>query len=966
MLAIPSIEHADAQGRPLKPKTLPCKYCSKRFRRVEHVQRHERTHTKEKPFACNWDMCGKTFGRRDLLVRHEKLVHLNDNTKDAARPRKASSGSGQTNSSDDHADLMMSGGMSGHSQRRLSSSYTTRPVPSLGSGLLPPPPPHAQPHSHAHSTDPRLATSRTIPACNLDLLSDAATHLASTEIHPMAQSTPYHDRTRSDSNPTAVPQQSPAQHVQHGQHGQHTLQGQQGQQGQPPAASFEDYHLFLDDFTSPSSHFLPSALESDPGFGLWGQRLSGGGSMGNGLAGLSSSRMPGSSFPSTRFPSAQPDMRDINMHPDAAQRMQDEMAAGHGLLNNGSGSILSSSASMRPPPWRLISVADHNIIKNRLEEFSSVLPTDFVCPSRHTLARFLEGYVSGFHEHLPFLHLPTLAPAELSPELILAILAVGAQYRFESHRGNALWYAAKAVALEQIRRRHSHEVHRLLPTSAAYSPHSTRPSPSTGFRHSFTFTSVHGVHDRPLTQDTHREPYSPNTPQARLETIQALLLLFAVGLWGPKAILSEACSLQSQLAVLVREEGLDAIHQPASDWETWIRVEGSTRTKLIAFSFFNLCSVVYNTPPLLLTAEVNLMLPQPSRLWRMETAWQWQEARQQQQQQQGGIAEFALQDTFWRILHQRQNQNQSQSPSQQPPLHLEQMSSLGSYVLIHCFIQHIYLLKQTQRGLLRVEDVDEIAQGLRTWQIGFEQHRQNKPDMNGGGGSGGGGPVEFNSTALLRLAYIRLYTDNTSINTSGRRRLETRDPTVIAHAFHTVPLLARGPTPGTRTPRAVVQAIHALAMLVKQGVNYVARTKSLEWSMQQSLCNMECALLLSKWLVTLASIDPESPADAVTAEEKSLLDNVRRLLDETEFAVPIDPSLASQPAQGGNNTVTANESVKLRQLAVAVIQLWAETFKGTHLFEVVGVMGQGLEQYADLLEKEGPASNGLRTPRMQV
>jgi hypothetical protein len=155
----------------------------------------------------------------------------------------------------------------------------------------------------------------------------------------------------------------------------------------------------------------------------------------------------------------------------------------------------------RIPIWR-ISAMDHTVIRNRLDEFSSALPNDFVFPSRHTLNRFLEGYISGFHDNLPFLHLPTLSPTDLSPELLLAILAVGAQYRFETNRGHALWYAAKAVALEQIRRRHSHEVHGLLPTPAAYSPHSTRPSPSAGFRHSFP--SVH--QDRPMTQDTHREP----------------------------------------------------------------------------------------------------------------------------------------------------------------------------------------------------------------------------------------------------------------------------------------------------------------------------------------------------------------------------------------------------------------------------------------------------------------------------
>ncbi|CAK7270751.1 hypothetical protein SEPCBS57363_004263 [Sporothrix epigloea] len=740
-------------------------------------------------------------------------------------------------------------------QRQFTGRYTaqsTPPVPSLAhlgrvshppdnSALLPQPP----------LTAPQLV-SRNVSGCNLDLLSDAATRLASAaEVSSIPPNIPelghsssagpvppvkpfdsttslYNDRSRVSPPPL------------------HPLP--QDFSSQPPAALFDDCHLFLDDFT-PSSHFFPTSLEPDQSTGMWGRPAN---ELGRG--GGITSKMNRLSFPSTQWQSVQPYPHDLHLDP-SHQRSQDE-------------------SLMRAPAWR-IGLADHNSIKSRLEEFSSVLPADFVCPSRHTLTRFLEGYVSGFHEHLPFLHLPTLLPGEMSPELILAILAVGAQYRFESHRSNALC--------------------------------------------------------------------SPNTPQARLQTIQALLLLFAAGLWGPKAILHEALSLQSQLAVLVREEGLES--QPSSqvsDWDTWIRVEGSARTKLIAFCFFNLCSVVYNTPPMLLTSEINLFLPQPSRFWRCETAGQWQKMYQAYP-----IVELPLQEVFSRLLDRS-------APS--PPSHT---SSLGNYVLMHCFIQHIYLLKQTSvsaispygvhRGL-KLDDIEEVAHGLRLWQIGFEQHRQLRSNEQGYNMSMSpdgyiGNPVSFNATALLRLAYIRLYTD---LNTS--RRLETRDHVMIANAFNNVPLLVRSP----RTIRAVIQAIHALAMLVKAGVNYVARTKSLEWSIQLSLCNMECALLLSKWLATLASIGPND--EPISSEEKALLGNVRRLLDETEFAVPIDPSLSGSglgtSATPGHQTPTS-DGAKLRQLATAVTHLWAETFKGTHVFEVIGIMGMGLESYAGILEKAG-------------
>ncbi|KAL3466087.1 hypothetical protein BJX64DRAFT_296459 [Aspergillus heterothallicus] len=47
-----------------------CSACNKTFSKAEHLTRHLRSHTKERPYQCS--VCGKVYSRSDVLRRHER------------------------------------------------------------------------------------------------------------------------------------------------------------------------------------------------------------------------------------------------------------------------------------------------------------------------------------------------------------------------------------------------------------------------------------------------------------------------------------------------------------------------------------------------------------------------------------------------------------------------------------------------------------------------------------------------------------------------------------------------------------------------------------------------------------------------------------------------------------------------------------------------------------------------------
>lgn len=558
---------------------------------------------------------------------------------------------------------------------------------------------------------------------------------------------------------------------------------------------------------------------------------------------------------------------------------------------------LISTQPMQQNPWR-ISTENYQQLIQELTARTSMISGSFILPPRQALSRYLEGYFRGLNAHMPFLHIPTLDHGTLGFELVLSLAANGAMYRFKHEKAIELYRAAKRLIMFRL----DELVHnRSVLRAASNHPDYLKPSGSQDQGR------LNGQHSPAIAHDP-----------VLLRLLQALLILMATRSWGKRELICESLSMASKVASLSRDLGINIAEPTASkdeSWEEWIIMEERRRTLFVAFVLFGLQTITFDVPPVPLNREVCLTLPASAAAWKAESAGEWTECQDHSPYSQQSYQKALAQLLSGKFIHE------------ETPL-----SAFGNYVLIHGLSIQVFLARNATDPFLRPKSstsedfVEMMENALRAWQKSWEATHESSLDPSSPKGSLG-----FNCTAVLRLVHIRLH-----VNVGLSRHFLVRDPAEIAHAYGDNDV-ENGVQRSPKLDMAILQCIYALSIPVRVGIAFVARTLTLDWSCQHAVSSLECAFLPTHWLRTLANDVEIFGQDSLRRNERKMLEMVVSLIRETDLADSLDEQ--STPAS------------QIRRAAALTARLWAETFKGFHVFEVVYRIGETLSLAAESLEK---------------
>ncbi|KAI0974970.1 hypothetical protein F4678DRAFT_358231 [Xylaria arbuscula] len=500
---------------------------------------------------------------------------------------------------------------------------------------------------------------------------------------------------------------------------------------------------------------------------------------------------------------------------------------------------------VNPQPW-LVSNQVFERLCEEIQGYASVLPDGCEMPTNNNLSRGLEMYFKCTHKYLPFIHVATFLIEERDVETSLAMAALGLMYRFEHSKAYKLYFMARTIWCEKSRRE-----------------------------------QLQLVSDLMCNID-----YTGQGKSDKLRKIQTLILLAIFASWGNKRVRHHALSMTGELAILVRESGIEEVEEDPllGEWTTWVTNEERRRTIFAAYVVSNLHNITFGIPPLILNQEIDLRLPDFSQAWEAGNALQWHMAPRQTARS----FQEALKSLFEGVGLTEDRR----------------VSSFSCYLLIIGLLQRIYFDRQSAgSGQLPPPCVEAVENALRAWRTSWEGTDESAMDPLSSEVS----RFRLASAALLRLAYIRL-----NFNRGTCRGVIHGDLTIM----NRIPALDRS----SHVERAVLHAAHALSISVRLGVAYMAIKKTSIWSIEHSVCSLESALLLKTWLELISTVVRSSGTGALRMSEKKLLGIVTSIIRETDYSEIL--------------YLSEDDPNRYRQIAIAAIKLWSGVFQGIHVLEM--------------------------------
>ncbi|KAH8821990.1 fungal-specific transcription factor domain-containing protein [Xylogone sp. PMI_703] len=378
--------------------------------------------------------------------------------------------------------------------------------------------------------------------------------------------------------------------------------------------------------------------------------------------------------------------------------------------------------------------------------------------------------------------------------------------------------------------------------------------------------------------------------------MQSMFFTMAYGAWSGKYdLVQETLSMQSTLGHVWRNSDCPEIGAAGNSSENdWLLVETWRRTKFVVYTFLSNLTITFNVPPILVNSEIHLELPCTAREWDASTPQVLMDYHKQ----------FRTNPPTF-----RETLNKLLSPNLNDEI---TCSAFGLYVMIHALMQQIWHTRQASLSN-EVTEITSLEAALKKWRMAWATNSESSLSPHSPHG-----PLAFNSSTLLRLAYVRLCGDFSKVNAAvtsqsidhiaGSMRAQSGD-------------IARSPS---RTISAL-HAIHALRIPVKIGINQVARTGMLVWSLQHYLYAFECSLFLSKWLSDIHTAFSEG---TWTEDERRVEALVRETLEE----VDLDPSILEKPWNS------------------RLMYAWAKMFDCLEIWGITSILGLSCVQYADNIE----------------